>query len=143
MRLPPPAWQALAGALALILCAAPVARAGEPAFWERVAAPEGERFDRQVQAARELWQRSNDPAGAEKTLREALAAPRAGGGAADFDALFLLALIQSARGHTIQAVETLERAEPLARLPGQKADCWFRLGVERSKLGRYADALDS
>src|SRR4051812_11698567 len=118
------------------------ATAAEPAFWDRVAAPDQQRFDRLVAEARDLLQRANDAAGAARTLNAALALDAARGGAlADFDTFFLLAQIESARGRTAPAVEALERAEPLARAVGQKADCWFRLGVERSKLGRYADAL--
>ena len=77
-------------------------------------------------------------ASCEARLHEALAlAPF------EFSTLFLLAEVQSLRGHPADAAATLERAEPLARLPGQKTACWFRLGLERSRLGRYREALAS
>src|SRR6185369_1537588 len=59
----------------------------------------------------------------------------------DFRALFLLAEIQSIAGRPAASVATLERALARAQLPSQEAGCRFRLGVERSKLGQYAEAV--
>jgi tetratricopeptide (TPR) repeat protein len=126
--------------------------AAEPILWERIAEPQRARVDGLVQKARELLVEAPPAAGdkgggarppdnlgrSEALLREALAlAPL------DFSVLFMLAEVQSLRGHIVDAAATLERAEPLARLPSQRSSCWFRLGIERSRLGRYRDAVAS
>ena len=120
-------------------------------MWQHIADPQRDRFERLVQKARDLLAEAVAPSGdrgrtalgdrlapCEARLHEALALSPF-----DFSTLFLLFEVQSLRGHPAEAVATLERAEPLARLPGQKATCWFRLGLERSHLGRYREALAS
>ncbi len=120
-------------------------------MWQHVADPQRDQFERLVQKARDLLAEGVTPSGdrgraplsdrlaaCEARLHEALALSPF-----DFSTLFLLFEVQSLRGHAADAVATLERAEPLARLPGQKATCWFRLGLERSHLGRYREALAS
>jgi tetratricopeptide (TPR) repeat protein len=136
--------------LAGVLAPARVVRA-DPAMWQHVADPQRDQFERLVQKARDLLAEGLTPTGergrtqladrlatSEARLHEALALSPF-----DFSTLFLLAEVQSLRGHVSDAVATLERAEPLARLSGQKAACWFRLGLERSHLGRYREALAS
>jgi tetratricopeptide (TPR) repeat protein len=144
------AWLAACAAMAGVLAPARPAR-GEPSMWQHIADPQRDQFERLVQKARDLLAEGVSPSGdrgrtslsdrlasCEARLHEALAlAPF------DFATLFLLAEVQSLRGHTGDAVATLERAEPLARLPGQKSACWFRMGLERSHLGHYRDALAS
>jgi tetratricopeptide (TPR) repeat protein len=133
-----------------VLAPAPSARA-DPAMWQHLADPQRDQFERLVQKARDLLAEGMSPPGergrtqladrlasCEARLHEALALSPF-----DFSTLFLLAEVQSLRGHVGDAVATLERAEPLARLSGQKAACWFRLGLERSHLGRYREALAS
>jgi tetratricopeptide (TPR) repeat protein len=123
----------------------------EPAMWQHVADPQRDQFERVVQKARDLLAEGMTPPSergrtqladrlksCEERLHEALALSPF-----DFSTLFLLAEVQSLRGHVSDAVATLERAEPLARLAGQKSACWFRLGLERSHLGRYREALAS
>src|SRR6185369_17290105 len=116
-------------------------------FWERVASPGRERFERLYDQAdallsggeRPLGRRLTQPdklAQAEALLQEALALRPA-----DFRALFLLAEVQSIAGRPAASVATLERALARAQLPSQEAGCRFRLGVERSKLGQYAEAV--
>jgi tetratricopeptide (TPR) repeat protein len=123
-------------------------------IWQRVADPQRDRFERLVQKARDLLAEGVSPssssgeaaraqltarlASCEARLHEALALSPF-----EFSTLFLLAEVQSLRGHPAAAAATLERAEPLARLPGQKTACWFRLGLERSRLARYREALAS
>jgi tetratricopeptide (TPR) repeat protein len=136
--------------MALAGVSAPPARA-EPSMWQHIADPQRDQFERLVQKARDLLAEAVAPSGdrgrtalgdrlapCEGRLHEALALSPF-----DFSTLFLLFEVQSLRGHPADAVATLERAEPLARLPGQKATCWFRLGLERSHLGRYREALAS
>ena len=129
------------------------ARAAEPVFWDKVASRQRDRADRLVQKAKDLLadagsgslndgkhpQAADNLGRAEALLREALALDPP----PDFSTLLLLAEVQSSRGHAADATASLERAESLARLPAQKAACWFRLGVERSKIGRYREALAS
>jgi len=120
-------------------------------MWQHIADPQRDQFERLVQKARDLLAEAVAPSGdrgrtplsdrlapCEARLHEALALSPF-----DFSTLFLLFEVQSLRGHPADAVATLERAEPLARLPSQKATCWFRLGLERSHLGRYREALAS
>jgi tetratricopeptide (TPR) repeat protein len=123
----------------------------EPPFWERVTSPGRERFERLFEQADGLLS-SNDLLGphalgrrltqpeklaqSEALLHEALALRPD-----DFRALLLLAEVQSIADRPAAAVSTLERALPRAQLPSQEAICWFRLGVERSKLGQYAEAV--
>jgi tetratricopeptide (TPR) repeat protein len=125
---------------------AAVAAEGAP-FWERATNPERERFERLFTEAEGLVASgegapvraglpSDKLARAEALLREALALRPD-----EFRALFLLADVQSLAGRPAAAVATLERALPRAQLPSEEAACWFRLGVERSKLGRYAEAV--
>jgi tetratricopeptide (TPR) repeat protein len=126
------------------------ARAAEPAFWDKVASRQRERAERLVQKAKDLLayggsavdakrpQGVDTLARAEAMLHEALALD-----APDFTTLLLLADVQSLRGNVAEAAATLERAESLARLPAQRSVCWFRLGIERSKLGRYREAVAS
>ncbi len=147
-----PARAAWVAAAALVGTFAPSrSAAAEPAMWQHIADPQRDQFDRLVQKARDLLAEGVTPSGdrgrpqlserlasSEARLREALALSPF-----DFATLFLLFEVQSLRGHPADAVATLERAEPLARLPGQKAACWFRLGLERSRLGRYREALAS
>jgi tetratricopeptide (TPR) repeat protein len=73
---------------------------------------------------------------AEALLQEALALRPD-----DFRALYLLGDVQSIAGRSAAAVTSFERARARAPLPGQEASCWFRLGVERSRLGHYAAAV--
>jgi tetratricopeptide (TPR) repeat protein len=128
---------------ALLLAAFPTGlHAGEPGLWARVADARPAEFERLVRQAKEGLLKTNDLAGAEAGLRAALALDL-GDRPGLFEAALLLAEVQAARGESSQAVQTLERAEPLARFAGQQADCWFRLGVERSKLGQYREALAS
>ena len=125
--------------------------AAEPGFWQRAAEPQREKLERLVQEARKVLAeavlaqgepgraRAAEPfARSEELLRQAV-----GLDPFDFATLFLLAEVQSLRGHIADAAATLERAEPLARLPSQKSSCWFRLGLERSRLGRYSEAVAS
>jgi len=121
-------------------------------MWQHIADPQRDQFERLVQRARDLLAESVAPASGDRArtplserlapcearLHEALALSPF-----DFSTLFLLAEVQSLRGHPSDAVATLERAESLARLPGQKTACWFRLGLERSHLGHYREALAS
>jgi tetratricopeptide (TPR) repeat protein len=127
--------------------AAAQASDGQPPFWERVGSPGRERFDRLYDQAeailsandRTVGRRLTEPerlAQAEALLHEALAARPD-----DFRALVLLAEVHSIAGRSAAAVAALERAVPRAKLPSQEAICWFRLGVERSKLGDYAEAV--
>jgi tetratricopeptide (TPR) repeat protein len=140
----------LALAAAAVVVTAPrraaVAAEGAP-FWERASNPEREKFERLFSEAEGLLTggdaaalRAGLPADklarAEALLREALALRPD-----EFRALFLLADVQSLAGRSAAAVATLERALPRAQLPSEEAACWFRLGVERSKLGRYAEAV--
>ncbi|HET6150388.1 MAG TPA: tetratricopeptide repeat protein [Polyangia bacterium] len=136
---------------AAVLARVPVALC-EPDLWQRIADPRRDRADRLVQKAKELIADAPaPPAGrgtgarppdnigrAEELLREATALDPL-----DFATLFLLAEVQSMRGREAEAAATLERAEPLARLPSQRSACWFRLGLARSKLGRYREAVAS
>ena len=146
------AWLAAAAALTAGLTRAPHA-AAEPNIWERVADPQRDRSERLAQKAKELIADApaapvgRGPTGArppdnlaraEELLREATTLDPL-----DFANLFLLAELQSMRGHEADAAATLERAEPLARLPSQRSSCWFRLGLARSKLGRYREAVAS
>jgi len=145
----PPGWWALALALGLGLGAG-VARAQEQdrmPFWEHVADPGRERFDRLYEQAEGMLSEGERSVGrrltqagklaqAEALLREALALRPD-----DFRALFLLADVQSIADRPAVAVATFERARAHAQLPAQEATCWFRLGVERSKLGQYAAAV--
>ncbi len=141
----------LAGAALVVGLASARPVRADPAMWQHVADPQRDQFERLVQKARDLLAEGMTPSGergraqlaerlasSEARLHEALALSPF-----DFSTLFLLAEVQSLRGHVSDAVATLERAEPLARLSGQKAACWFRLGLERSHLGRYREALAS
>jgi len=120
---------------------------GDLPFWERVANPGRERFAQLYEEAEAVLSANDRTVGrrltqpeklsqAQALLREALALRPS-----DFRALLLLAEIESIAGHPAAAVAILERAVPNAQLPGQEATCWFRLGVERSKLGLYAEAV--
>jgi tetratricopeptide (TPR) repeat protein len=143
---------AWAAGVAIAGVLAPALRAhAEPSMWQHIAEPQRDQFERLVQKARDLLAEGVAPSGdrgraplserlasCEARLNEALALSPF-----DFSTLFLLSEVQSLRGHSADAVATLERAEPLARLPGQKATCWFRLGLERSHLGHYREALAS
>jgi tetratricopeptide (TPR) repeat protein len=144
------AWLAAGAVMAGVLAAAPRARA-EPSMWQHIADPQRDRFESLVQKARDLLAEGVAPSGergrttlsdrlasCEARLHEALALSPF-----DFSTLFMLSEVQSLRGHPADAVATLERAEPLARLPSQKTTCWFRLGLERSHVGRYREALAS
>jgi tetratricopeptide (TPR) repeat protein len=126
--------------------AAAADRAAGPPFWERVASPGRERFERLFADADALLS-GDQPLGrrlteavklaqAEALLREALALQPD-----DYRTLSLLADVQSIAGRPAAAAATLERARARAQLPAQEASCWFRLGVERSKLGQYAEAV--
>lgn len=134
------------------------AAGADSGFWQRIATPEHDRFEELVRQARELLgegtgsasvsggpldgarerQQAENAARAEGLLRTAL-----GLEPSDFAATFLLSEVQSSRGHPSQAIESLERAEGLARLPSQRTVCWFRLGIERTKLGQYREAVMS
>ncbi len=120
-------------------------------MWQHVADPQRNQFEGLVQKARDLLAEGMTPSGergraqlaerlasCEARLHEALALSPF-----DFSTLFLLAEVQSLRGHPVDAVATLERAEPLARVSGKKAACWFGLGLERSHLVSYREALAS
>jgi tetratricopeptide (TPR) repeat protein len=131
----------LALAVALTVGAAPRrAAAGTVPFWERAAAPARARPDRLVAEADALLgaqpRTAETLARAEALVREALAvAPD------DFRALMLLAEASARAGRPAATLTALERACPLApRGPGA-ASCWFRLGVERSRQGRFAQGL--
>jgi tetratricopeptide (TPR) repeat protein len=143
--------QLVAATVVAGMIAQPRSAVAEPTFWERVAEPQREKFERLALEARKVLAegvlapgepgraRAAEPfARAEGLLRQAVALEPF-----DFATLFLLAEVESLRGHIADAAATLERAEPLARLPGQKASCWFRLGLERSRLGRYREAVAS
>jgi len=155
----PVAGARFAGAMAACaLCAAAGdARAGEAGFWDRVADPHRERFEALVSsAAIAIEVAVNQPvaggrgapshapampvavsvARAEMLLEEALKLVKD-----DYRALALLGEAQSLLERPVEATATLERAREVARLPARQAWCSFRLGVEKSKLGRYADAL--
>jgi tetratricopeptide (TPR) repeat protein len=134
------------GGAAVGPAAAAADRAGGPPFWERVASPGRERFERLFADADALLS-GDQPLGrrlteavklaqAEALLREALALQPD-----DYRTLSLLADVQSIAGRPAAAAATLERARARAQLPAQEASCWFRLGVERSKLGQYAEAV--
>ena len=169
---PAPAWLLAACCVTSLLARARVA-AAEPGLWQRIADPQGGKVERLVQRARELLAEAPSPPGspspppsapasgvnagargpvaaarppdapdklgqAESLLRQAAAlAPL------EFSVVFLLADLQASRGHDADAAMTFERAEPLARLPSQRSACWFRLGLVRSKLGRYREAVAS
>jgi tetratricopeptide (TPR) repeat protein len=149
--IPRATWIAAASAAAVIsvLVAAPahaqIQEDGSLPFWERVATPGRERFEHLYTEADALVTErapgrrtleSVKLAQAEALLREALTL-RPG----DFRALFLLGDVQSIAGRPADAVATFERALLRAELPTHEAACWFRLGVERSKLGQYAQAV--
>jgi tetratricopeptide (TPR) repeat protein len=116
-----------------------VAAATAP-FWERVAEPTRTRPDRlaaEVEALLGTQPRSPETlARAEALLREALA-----DGPDDFRLLMLLAEAGARGARPAEALAALERACPRAPRGAGAASCWFRLGVERSRQGRFAEAL--
>jgi tetratricopeptide (TPR) repeat protein len=128
-----------------------------PPFWERVAASSRTAADLLLTEAEGLLAArepaTGDKGGAqEPARRDAALAPRTNATRAealvrralvlvpeDFRALAALAEIDGRAGRQDAALADLERACPHAG--GAAGACWFRLGVERSRLGRIADAV--
>lgn len=118
------------------------ATAGAP-FWERAGAPARGRCERLVadaESALVAGDASGPPAArlarAEALVRDALAAcPE------DFRALMLLAEVEARAGRPAASVTALDRACPAAPRGSVAGACWFRLGIERSRLGQLDEAL--
>lgn len=137
----PRAVQVLA-VLGLVL-AAPGAQARRSPFWERAANGHRERVDDLLGRAQSqlndqtLGERAPEAAArAEALAREALLLdPQS------FPASVLLgeALARQRRG--AEATAAFERARSVARTAAEESWCALRLGVERSRAGRYAEAL--
>jgi Tetratricopeptide repeat len=116
-------------------------------FWERVGASGRARVERLLSEAESILgapdgsaatpgSRSGKLVRSEALLRQALElAPD------DFLALMLLAEVQVRAARPAAAVGTLERACQRAPAGAGGAPCWFRLGVERSRQGQYAEAV--
>jgi tetratricopeptide (TPR) repeat protein len=118
------------------------AAAGAP-FWERMAEPARARCDRLVGEAEALMAGGDTAtpvatrlARAEALVRQALELVPD-----DFRALMLRAEIAARAERPAAIVEALERACPRAPRGTLAGTCWFRLGVERSRLGQLEDAL--
>ncbi|HVZ74533.1 MAG TPA: tetratricopeptide repeat protein [Polyangia bacterium] len=123
-----------------VLASQRVAAAG-PGFWERVAASPQVEADRLSAAAEAILAADGDAragaARAEPLVRRALALATD-----DFRALAALAEIDARAGRADAALAGLERA--CARAPDDAVrSCWFRLGVERSRRGRHAEAIEA
>jgi tetratricopeptide (TPR) repeat protein len=112
-------------------------------FWERVATSPRVEADRLLTEAEGLL--AADPrrpgagtpgARAEALVRRALALVPD-----DFRALAALAEIDDRAGRAAAALAGLERACPRAPNVGVAAACWFRLGIEQSRRGRFAEAV--
>src|SRR5262245_30061611 len=122
---------AAVGVSVWLTLAAPAA--SEPGFWERVADPHRERYERLVheaEAALELARRTGGRgalAEAESRLTEALRLK-----AQDPHALSVLGDVLSAAGRPAEAVVVLEQARDRSVVPEEEGRCSFLLGVERS-----------
>jgi tetratricopeptide (TPR) repeat protein len=127
-------------ALVTVGAAAPRAAAADASFWERAAEGARARPDRlAVEAETLLRAEPRSPerlARAEALAREALAAAPD-----NFRALMVLAEASARAAHPAATVAALERACPVAPAGVDAASCWFHLGVERSRQGRFAEAL--
>jgi tetratricopeptide (TPR) repeat protein len=114
--------------------------AATASLWERSATSDRDLCERLVgEAESALLAPGAGPganARAEELVRQALAAEPD-----DFRALVLLADIESRAARPDLARAALERACPHAPHGLDATACWFRVGVERSRAGRLADAL--
>jgi tetratricopeptide (TPR) repeat protein len=134
------------GALAVLAIVATVgassrrAAAASTPFWESVAddaRTRPERLAAEAEALLSAQPRSPDKlARAEALAREALAAAPD-----DFRALMLLAEVNTRAARPAATLAALERACPHAPRGSTAGACWFRLGVERTRRGRLAEAL--
>jgi tetratricopeptide (TPR) repeat protein len=133
--------EALAALALLVTVGAGPGRATAAApFWERAAEPARTRGDRLVAEADALL--AAQPRSPERLARaEALAREAVAAAPDDFRALVLLADVDVRAGRAAASLAALERACPRAPVGATAASCWFRLGVERSRQGRYAEAL--
>jgi tetratricopeptide (TPR) repeat protein len=116
-------------------------------FWERVGGSGRQRVQRLLSLAESILaapdaavgtpaSRSGKLVRSEDVLRQALdLAPD------DFVALMLLAEVQLRAMRPAAALATLERACPRAPPGAGGAACWFRLGLEHSRQGRYAEGF--
>jgi tetratricopeptide (TPR) repeat protein len=111
-------------------------------FWERVAAApraEAERLVSEAEVALAAPAPKGTPpalARAEALVRRALVLVPD-----DFRALSTLAEIDARLGREVVALADLERACRRAPAGPVAGACWFQLGVERSRRGRFAEAL--
>jgi len=125
------------------LVAAPerAARAAAP-FWERASEPPRVRCERLVSEAESvLAGDTSQPLAARVARAEALARQALELSPEDFRALMLLAELSARAGRPAAVVEGLDRACPRAPRGNVAAACWFRLGIERSRMGQFDQAL--
>jgi tetratricopeptide (TPR) repeat protein len=114
-------------------------------FWERVAGSPRVEADRLLTEAEGLLAgdprrpeaRTSGPR-AEALVRRALALVPD-----DFRGLAALAEVEERAGRAVAALVTLERACPRAPNAAVAGACWFRLGIERSRRGHFAEAVSA
>jgi tetratricopeptide (TPR) repeat protein len=130
-------------ALAFGALASQRAAATTAGFWERVAGSPRVEADRLLTEAEGLL--AGDPrrpeartsgARAEALVRRALALVPD-----DFRALAALAEVEERAGRAAAALVALARACPRAPSAAVAGACWFRLGIEQSRRGRFAEAV--
>ena len=120
-------------------------------MWQHIADPQRDQFERLVQKARDLLAEGVSPSGdrgrtqlserlasSEARLHEALALSPF-----DFPTLFLLAEVQSLRGHASDAVATLERAEPRRACRRRRRRAGFASASSARTWVSYREALAS
>jgi tetratricopeptide (TPR) repeat protein len=136
----------LAGVVALTVgaLASQRAAASTAGFWERVAASPRVEADRLLTEAEGLLAAAaarrpapgTPGARAEALVRRALALVPD-----DFRGLAALAEVDERAGRADAALADLQRACARASNAGVAGTCWFRVGIERSRRGRFAEAV--
>jgi tetratricopeptide (TPR) repeat protein len=119
---------------------APRRAAAAAPLWERVADEWSARPQRLALEAEALL--ASEPRSPEKLARaQALLVEALALAPDEVRALMDLAEASARAGRPDDALAALERACPLAPRGTAAAACWFRLGVERSRRGRFAEGL--
>lgn len=118
------------------------AGAGGAGFWDRVADPNREKFERLMGEATALLGTAEQTGNRALAVRaEALLGQAQALEPDEFDASYRLGQAQQILDRPVEAVASFERALRTARLSAQEAQCSLALGIERSKIGRYVEAL--